>query len=86
MVVRLLVERKGVEDDSKDSECRMPPWHAALYGHEAVVKLLVELDEVEANFKDNDGRTPLFCSGEGERGGREAASRAGRCRGRLQGQ
>ena len=52
-VVKLLLEKEGVEPDSKDNEYGQTPlsW-AAENGHEAVVKLLLEKDGVDPDSKD----------------------------------
>ena len=43
VVVKLLLKKEGVDQDSKDAFYgRTPLWRAAANGHEAVVKLLVE--------------------------------------------
>ena len=39
-VVKLLLEKEGVDPDSKDADGRTPLWWAAANGYEAVVKLL----------------------------------------------
>ena len=60
-VVRLLVERGGVDINSRDSQITFTPLMFAAYnGHEAVVRLLVERDGVDINSRDIGGPgTPL---------------------------
>ncbi|KAL4939041.1 hypothetical protein BDV06DRAFT_225432 [Aspergillus oleicola] len=60
-VVKLLLETKQVDLDSKDSRYgRTPLSWAAEKGHEAVVKLLLETKQVDLDSKDSEyGRTPL---------------------------
>ncbi|KAI9764109.1 MAG: hypothetical protein M1840_008669 [Geoglossum simile] len=48
-----LLERRGVDVNSKDSNKR---------GHEAVVRLLFEHEDIDVNFKDIEGLTPLSCA------------------------
>jgi ankyrin repeat protein len=57
--VQLLLEREGVDADSKDEHGRTPLLQAAKNGHEAVVKLLLEREGVDVNSKAKNGRTPL---------------------------
>ena len=59
-VVRLLVERDGVDINSRDSKHERTPliW-AAFKGDEAVVRLLIERDDVDLNAKDSGGNTAL---------------------------
>ena len=59
-VVRLLIERDGVDINAKDNDSWTPLMSAATRGHEAVVRLLIERDGVDINAKYNDGRTPLL--------------------------
>jgi hypothetical protein len=59
VLVRLLLESKGVEPDSKDSGGQTPLSWAAGNGHEAVVRLLLDSKGVEPDSKDSGGRTPL---------------------------
>src|SRR5579862_4271607 len=59
-IVRLLLDRKGVEVNSKDSGGQTPLSKAAEKGREAVVRLLVETAGVDLNSKDYNGRTPLL--------------------------
>ena len=61
-VVRLLVERDGVDINAEDNEGRTPLIWAAYRGHEAVVRLLIEKDDVDIDAKDNDGMTLLICA------------------------
>jgi len=59
-IAQLLLEREGVDANSKDEDGRTPLLWAADNGHEAVVQLLLEHEGVDANSKDEDGRTPLL--------------------------
>ena len=63
-VVKLLLDKEGVDPDSKDNYGRTPLSWAAEKGHEAVVKLLLEKDGVDPDSKDNDGQTPLSWAAE----------------------
>ena len=64
-VVRLLVERGGVDINSRDSSYgRTPLIWAAYKGHGAVVRLLVEREGVEINAKDDEGNTALILAAE----------------------
>ncbi|KAI1859367.1 hypothetical protein JX265_010370 [Neoarthrinium moseri] len=59
-VVKLLLETKEVEVNSKDTEYgRTPLSWAAKNGHYEVVELLLETEQVEVDSKDNYGQTPL---------------------------
>ena len=59
-VVKLLLNGKEVQVDSKDKNGRTPLSWAAAKGHEAVVGLLLEREDVQADSKENIfGRTPL---------------------------
>ena len=59
-VVRLLIERDGVEINAKDSEGKTALIWATQKGYEAIVGLLVERDGVEINAKDRFGKTALL--------------------------
>jgi len=69
-VVKLLLDKDGVNPDSKDTIYGQTPlsW-AARNGHEAVVKLLLDKEGVDPDSKDTYGRTPLLWAA---RNGREA--------------
>ncbi|EWZ48991.1 hypothetical protein FOZG_04455 [Fusarium oxysporum Fo47] len=58
-VVKLLLEKEGVDPDSKDDFGRTPLSRAAQNGYEEVVKLLLEKDGVDSDSNDNDDVTPL---------------------------
>jgi len=60
-VVKLLLDKEGVDPDSKGSYYnRTPLSRAAKNGHEAVVKLLLDKEGVDPDSKDSyNGRTPL---------------------------
>lgn len=58
-VVKLLLDKEGVDVNSKDSFGRTPLSRAAEIWHEAVFKLLLDKEGVDANPKDSFGRTPL---------------------------
>jgi hypothetical protein len=84
-IMRVLLEREGVDADSKDEYCQTPLLRAAERGHEAVVRLLLEREGVDADSKDRYRRTPLSCAAENgheavvqvllERGGVDANSK-----------
>jgi ankyrin repeat protein len=57
-IVRLLLEREGVDADSKDSDGGTPLSRAAFNGHEAVVRLLLEKG-ADITAKDGRGVTAL---------------------------
>jgi hypothetical protein len=60
-VVKLLLDKEGVDPDSKDTLYGQTPlgW-AAANGHEAVVKLLLDREDVNPDFKDAiHDETPL---------------------------
>ncbi|KAI9737778.1 MAG: hypothetical protein M1834_009146 [Cirrosporium novae-zelandiae] len=57
-VVRLLLEEKDVEPDSRNDSGHSPLWWAAQNGHEEVVKMLLDR-KVQPDCKDPVGRTPL---------------------------
>ena len=61
-VVKLLLDRKEVNPDSRGYRCRTPLSCAAVGGHEGIVKLLLDRKEVNPNSEDNWGRTPLWCA------------------------
>ncbi|EFR04868.1 sex-determining protein fem-1 [Nannizzia gypsea CBS 118893] len=58
-VVKLLLDIKEVDANSRDSGGRTPLSYAALYGFEEVVKLLLDTKEVDADPRDSGGQTPL---------------------------
>ena len=60
VLVRLLLDYKGVEPDSRGRYGQTPLSWAALYGHEAVVRLLLGCKGVEPDSEDSYGRTPLW--------------------------
>ena len=64
-VVRLLVERDGVDINSRDNMTMTPLIWAARNGHEAVVRLLIERDDVEINAKDKWENTALILAAYG---------------------
>jgi ankyrin repeat protein len=55
--VRLLLERKDVDIDSKNIYGHTALSLAELYGHEALVRLLLEFKGVNANTEGHDSRT-----------------------------
>ena len=71
-VVRLLIERDGININAKDRWGRTALTWAAEEGHEAVVRLLVEREDVDINAKDHSGQTPLSLAAEN---GNEAVAR-----------
>ncbi|KAL0631450.1 hypothetical protein Q9L58_009682 [Maublancomyces gigas] len=60
-ILRLLLERDGVDVNSKDSEYGQTSlsW-AARIGREKVVQMLLEKAEVDVDSRDSKGRTPLY--------------------------
>src|ERR1700722_14607775 len=59
-VVKLLLDKVGVDLDSKDTIYGQTPLsRAAENGHEMVVKLLLDKEGVDPDSKTIDGRTPL---------------------------
>ncbi|RYP78487.1 hypothetical protein DL771_000440 [Monosporascus sp. 5C6A] len=59
-VVKLLLAKDGIDQNSKDSDGRTSLSWAAGNGHAAVVKLLLAKDGIDPNSKDSDGRTSLL--------------------------
>ena len=57
-MVRLLLNRKGVDPDSGDSRGRTPLYWAG--GHEGIVKLLLDRKEVNPDSRNNYNETPLM--------------------------
>jgi ankyrin repeat protein len=52
-VVKLLLDKEGVDPDSKDTfNGRTPLWRAAAKGYDAVVKLLLDKERVDPDSKD----------------------------------
>ena len=60
-VVKVLLERNGVNPNTPDNECGQTPlsW-AAKNGHEGVVKMLLEQKDVNPNKADKREQTPLL--------------------------
>jgi len=59
-VVRIFLEREGVDPDNADTYCyRTPLSWAAERGHQGVVKMLLEREEVNPERSDTNHRTPL---------------------------
>ena len=63
-IVRLLIERDGVDINAKDNWRRTPLSWAASQGHEAVVRLLIESNSADIDGKDNKGKTPHIWAAE----------------------
>ena len=59
-VVKLLLEQKGVNPDSKDYWGRTPLLEAASKGHEEIVRLLLQRENVNPNSQDKAGISPLW--------------------------
>ncbi|KAF2133116.1 ankyrin [Dothidotthia symphoricarpi CBS 119687] len=57
--VKLLLESRKVDVNSKDRDGGTPLWWATRYGHEGVVQALLGTGKVQADSKDQDGLTPL---------------------------
>ena len=58
-IVKLLLEREGVNPDRPDQDGRTPISLAAGDGHERLVKLLLEQGHVNPDRPDNDHQTPV---------------------------
>ncbi|KAJ2993973.1 hypothetical protein NUW58_g1677 [Xylaria curta] len=63
-IVKLLLDKEGVDPDSKDEDGQTPlAWARLLWaverGHEAVVKLLLKTEGVDPDSEASDGMTPL---------------------------
>ena len=58
-IVKMLLDRKEVDPDSRDESYRTPLLEAALGGHEGVVRLLLDRKEVNPDSRDKGGQTPL---------------------------
>ncbi|KAJ4256021.1 hypothetical protein NW762_009095 [Fusarium torreyae] len=58
-VVKLLLNAKKPEIDTRDHVDRTPLYWAAENGHESVVKLLLDTGSVEIDARDRYGTTPL---------------------------
>ncbi|KAF5539776.1 nucleoside phosphorylase domain-containing protein [Fusarium napiforme] len=61
-VVKLLLDKVGLDVDSNDKGDRTPLWWAAMRGHEAIVKLLLDTGKVDVDAQDRKGRSPLRCA------------------------
>lgn len=59
-LVRRVLQKGGVDIDSKNALDRTPLTLAALNGHKAVVKLLIETGEMDVNSKGSDHTTSLL--------------------------
>ena len=59
-IVKLLLDRKEVNPDSRDMYDRAPLCRAAKGGHEGIVKLLLDRKEVNPDSRDKYDRTPLW--------------------------
>ena len=59
IIVKRLLETKGVKPDLKDNWGQTPLSWAARNGHETVVKLLLTVHSIDPDSKARDGRTPL---------------------------
>jgi len=64
-IVKLLLDQKEVNPDSKDNYGRTPLWCAARGGHEEIVKLLLDRREVNPDSRDGNGQTPLWRAAKG---------------------
>ena len=64
-IVKLLLDRKDVNPDSRANYGRTPLWCAASGGHEGIVKLLLDRKEVNPDSRADNGRTPLWCATSG---------------------
>jgi len=63
-VVELLLTRKSIDVNAKDTNGRTPLSLAAEAASEAVVRLLLMQDRIDLNAKDTNGRTPLSFAAE----------------------
>ena len=59
-----LLEKEGIDLNSKDNNGRTPLSWAAEKGHEEVVGQLLEKKGIDLNSNDNNGRTPLSWAAE----------------------
>ena len=51
--MKLLLDTRKIDVDSKDSNGRTPLSWVAANGHEAIVKLLLETEKVDVDSKDS---------------------------------
>jgi ankyrin repeat protein len=63
-VAELLLDKEGVDPDSKDHNGRMSLWWAAMKGDEAAAKSLFNKEGVDLDSMDHNGRTPLWWAAE----------------------
>jgi len=61
-IVKLLLDRKEVNPDSRNKYGQTPLWYATWGGHQGIVKLLLDRKEVNPDSRDDYGRTPLCCA------------------------
>jgi ankyrin repeat protein len=61
-MVKLLLEREGIEVNRQDSFGLTALCKAAFRGHSEIGKLLLEREDININLPDNLGRTPLFAA------------------------
>ena len=59
-MVKLLLDRKEVNPDSKENYSTTPLLRAAEGGHEGIVKLLLDREEVNPDSEDHYCKTPLL--------------------------
>lgn len=60
ILVKLLLERKEVDVNVRNSIGTTALLSAAAYGHESTVKLLLDRNEIDVNARDFLGQSPLF--------------------------
>ena len=68
-MVKIQLERKGVDPGRPNDFSRTPFSQAAWEGHEGVVKILLDRGDVNPDKPDDDGQTPLSYAAENGREG-----------------
>lgn len=68
-ILKLLIDTKGLEIDSRDGDGRTVLSFASTYGSKAALKLILESGKVDVNSRDREGLSPLLHAASG---GREA--------------
>ena len=54
MVIKLLLEKEGININSKDKGSQMPLLQAVEKGYKVIIKLLLKKEGININFKDKD--------------------------------
>ena len=68
-MVKVLLEHKGVETNTRTLSGWTPLSLATARGHEAVVRVLLAKDDINLDLKDNSGQTPLLTAVQNRREG-----------------